>query len=213
MVAARWARWRQRGCDRGRAAFTLIELLIVVAIIAVLAAIAVPNFLEAQTRAKVSRVRSDMRALKTAIDSYAIDNRVYPFAQSFSSPTPYQKLRQITTPIAYISGIPRDVFARRDNIFSQFIVGEPTNTYLYNTGAADAGLGGSQSMVHKLSWSLTGSGPDTDFQFIYYAFDRRFVEPEKRYVLWIYDPTNGTVSTGDMFTRGGLQTPPLPEIE
>ena len=39
--------------------FTLIELLVVVAIIAILAAIAVPNFLEAHTRAKVSKVRGD----------------------------------------------------------------------------------------------------------------------------------------------------------
>ena len=54
-------------------AFTLIELLIVVAIIAILAAIAVPNFLEAQVRAKVSRVKSDMRSLATAIETYRID--------------------------------------------------------------------------------------------------------------------------------------------
>ena len=39
----------------------MIELLIVVAIIAILAAIAVPNFLAAQTRAKVSRIRNDLR--------------------------------------------------------------------------------------------------------------------------------------------------------
>ncbi len=53
--------------------FTLIELLIVVAIIAILAAIAVPNFLEAQTRAKVARVKADQRSLATAMESYAVD--------------------------------------------------------------------------------------------------------------------------------------------
>ena len=49
-------------------AFTLIELLIVVAIIAILAAIAVPNFLEAQTRAKVARSVADIRTLATALE-------------------------------------------------------------------------------------------------------------------------------------------------
>ena len=58
--------------------FTLIELLIVVAIIAILAAIAVPNFLEAQTRAKVSRVKSDLRSMGTAIESYRIDHGKQP---------------------------------------------------------------------------------------------------------------------------------------
>src|SRR6478609_11262839 len=53
--------------------FTLIELLIVVAIIAILAAIAVPNFLEAQTRAKISRAKADMRTTVTALESYVVD--------------------------------------------------------------------------------------------------------------------------------------------
>jgi len=57
--------------------FTLIELLIVVAIIAILAAIAVPNFLEAQIRSKVSKAKSDMRTLATGLEAYFIDQNTY----------------------------------------------------------------------------------------------------------------------------------------
>ncbi len=84
-------------------AFTLIELLIVVAIIAILAAIAVPNFLEAQTRSKVSRSRADIRSLATALESYRVDWNGYP-------PTPFvlgDVLRVtpnlLSTPVAYIT--------------------------------------------------------------------------------------------------------------
>ena len=61
-----------------RHGFTLIELLIVVAIIAILAAIAVPNFLEAQTRAKISRAKADHRTIATGLETYQIDNNVFP---------------------------------------------------------------------------------------------------------------------------------------
>src|SRR6266545_3682317 len=57
---------------REKYGFTLIELLIVVAIIAVLAAIAVPNFLEAQTRAKVSRCKADLKTIATAFEAYVL---------------------------------------------------------------------------------------------------------------------------------------------
>lgn len=61
-----------------KSGFTLIELLIVVAIIAILAAIALPNFLEAQTRSKISRVKPDHRTIATALEAYYVDNNVYP---------------------------------------------------------------------------------------------------------------------------------------
>ncbi len=54
--------------------FTLIELLIVVAIIGILAAIAVPNFLNAQVRAKLAHTYGQLKTVQTAIGAYSVDN-------------------------------------------------------------------------------------------------------------------------------------------
>src|SRR5690606_6437962 len=103
--------------------FTLIELLIVVAIIAILAAIAVPNFLEAQTRAKIARNRADMRAITTGIESYFIDWNAMPVWEAHKTGVwappgtalvswPYHNWTpsRLSSPIAYMSSIPEDPF-------------------------------------------------------------------------------------------------------
>ncbi len=152
-------------------AFTLIELLIVVAIIAILAAIAVPNFLEAQTRSKVARVKADMRSVATGVESYRVDNNRYPegtdnpanyperiadfFAphglangyytfrtRSASGAVVGRDFANVTTPIAYITTIPTDPFAEQAAGFL---------TYCYRN-AKDTNSG----------WVLTSFGPDSD---------------------------------------------------
>jgi type II secretion system protein G len=95
-------------------AFTLIELLIVVAIIAILAAIAVPNFLEAQTRSKVARCAADMRSMRTAIESYCVDNNQYPETdvgrQQIGGSDYSLSVLRLTTPIGYITSLPKSPF-------------------------------------------------------------------------------------------------------
>ena len=56
------------------AGFTLVEIMIVVAIIALLAAIAVPGFLRARKRSQASKILNDLRMIDAAIDQYAIEN-------------------------------------------------------------------------------------------------------------------------------------------
>ena len=60
--------------------FTLVELLIVVAIIGIISAIAVPNLLNAIDKGKQKRTMSDLRAIGSAVEVYAIENAVYPTA-------------------------------------------------------------------------------------------------------------------------------------
>ncbi len=91
-------------------AFTLIELLIVVAIIGILAAIAVPNFLNAQTKAKIARVESDQKSMATALEMYFLDNNTYVEDHDFPSDPSQKGLFHLTSPIAYMSALPLDPF-------------------------------------------------------------------------------------------------------
>jgi prepilin-type N-terminal cleavage/methylation domain-containing protein len=60
--------------SKSRQAFTLVEIMIVVAIIALLASIAVPGFLRARKRSQASRIINDLRLIDGALDMYAIEN-------------------------------------------------------------------------------------------------------------------------------------------
>jgi len=78
--------------NKNRGGFTLVEIMIVVAIIALLAAIAVPGFLRARKRSQASRVVNDLRLIDSAVDQYAIEtNRATGFVITVPDWTNYLK--------------------------------------------------------------------------------------------------------------------------
>ena len=136
---------------RQRYGFTLIELLIVVAIIAILAAIAVPNFLEAQVRTKVGRVKSELRSIALALEAYAVDHNGYPLYQNADdgnhllSHTHWEATLAsylLTTPVAYTSNLPADPFQAKYPAQESAIYGYSTSsdhdwTYYYRRKFAE----------------------------------------------------------------------------
>ena len=188
-------------------AFTLIELLIVVAIISILTAIAIPNFMEAQTRAKVAKALADMNTLATGIESYAVDHSVYPPSRP---PGPDQqnfvplsrRLVPITTPIAYITTIPQDAFPAIAGSYG--LETRHLDTYDYYDWESDKREGEDrQNSTRGHMWRLASSGPD-----LYQAFGieretliSEFPDP-RDFGGVEYDPSNGTMSWGDIIRLG-----------
>ncbi len=224
--------------------FTLIELLIVVAIIAILAAIAVPNFLEAQTRAKVSRAKADLRTLAVAAESYYVDNNAYPYTLSIGTSIwmpaggfPPNGLRcgGMTSPIAYITTIPRDPFGHGINDDGTFSQRAPAPLYMEKAGFGfkttstvpssaiqppggktvnvPSDTAGSNSLLGTSNtstpvadmwrtprrWVMYSLGPDLTPHVTDRPTPQGTILSNSRYNLNNrYDPTNGTISTGNV---------------
>lgn len=207
-------------------AFTLIELLIVVAIIAILAAIAVPNFLEAQTRAKISRVRADHRTIDTGLQTYYLDNNQYPWNNiqgwalclGVTGPNMKPTLERLTTPVAYLAGGGfTDPFMGKKqlngpqlgqiNDIPKTPFGDTSKIYRYIArGQVDTMIwdqnNGNQKAVY---FALESCGPDGNYHRMGDALNRP--NNAARVAFFndkvIYNATNGTVSNGSIWRASG----------
>jgi len=170
--------------------FTLIELLIVVAIIAILAAIAVPNFLEAQVRSKVSRAMSDMRSLKTALEAYRVDYSEY-ITDVGGDELP--NWARLTTPIAYITSIPLVPFPFKGYAGgAQLPPGQAWTDYMWgHTFPDDINAG--------IYYVMLCAGPDFDGDFWWRQGEILQIDAASGPAIdEVYNPTNGTQSSGDL---------------
>ena len=175
--------------------FTLIELLIVVAIIGILAAIAVPNFLNAQIRAKMARVQSDFKNIESALEMYHINFNSYPhdgWRGYLRRPNGWIGL---TTPVSYLSGALIDPFkapyVNVSDMDRQF------GDALYELGTGNHNPNGFNVYPFD-DWILVSLGPDygnpieadDSDVMTYYPFSN---------ALFQYDISNGLTSNGDIY--------------
>jgi general secretion pathway protein G len=170
-------------------AFSLIELLIVVAILSLLTAIGVINFQMAQVRAKVTRVGSDMRTIAMALESYRVDQKGYPIAAD-GDWLLEKPLVVLTKPVAYLTVVPADPFSPA---VMNFNPGIKMRGYQYKDRATSSV--GMPADTYGYIWRVL-----PDKQYYLHSAGPNLVWDVLPYVT--YDPSNGAVSVGDI-TRFG----------
>lgn len=186
--------------DRSETSVMQLMPIVVAAPVGIMAAIAVPNFLEAQSRSKISRVKADMRTMTTALESYQIDNNAYPawsadpsqnafgpaaransallHQPTFMTRSPSSSLMTLTTPISYVTSYFADPFTEPQ--------GSSFSYYAANSG-----------------WILWSAGPDGKFDLtmenIGKVYNPALGVPSPELSNLTYDPSNGSVSAGDIW--------------
>lgn len=203
--------------------FTLIELLIVVAIIAVLAAIAIPNFLEARVRAMVSSARGDMRTVATAVEAYCVDESQYPACRSLpdlssinmginpgsqieyrstfgslQTSVPGERFRTLTTPTPYIVELPKDPFASTRGCNYGYYNGDDRGWLIWSYGPdADEIFGSAIDWETRGLWAVDDMPADRWAALCYNPFT---ANPTMRLIVETCDSPRANGGIGSAFT-------------
>ncbi len=203
--------------------FTLIELLIVIAIILILIGIALPNFLEAQLRAKITSTRGCLQAYRVAQESYHTDFKQYVPDVDGSENIRGTKIRyfdkygagarincgdsevcsyrMLTTPIPYMKSPCYEIFYQVD----RQVTSKSKNFFEYATHAAQGA--GPQPPIdtyeiglrYGIQYVMVSVGPDRQYNFDYTNHAWEYIGRRLYYASSpAYSPTNGTNSRGDI---------------
>lgn len=205
---------------------SVMEMLICLALVAMLAAIAVPNFMLAQTSTNIAQAKQDLKSLKVGLEAYKVDVGAYPW--QIGLPTcladgPYAGINQptlerLTTPVSYLGGATPfyDPFVATA-IYSgnTFDTVAPLTTsirqqvYFYNARNLRDTSAWGQSMPHDVDpywYFLESAGPDLHRHWPFSALNGMETDTAANRIsllLTIYDSTNGSVSRGSIWDVGG----------
>lgn len=195
----------------------MIELIIVVAIIAILAGIAVPNYSKAQMRSKVASVKGDLRIVATAIESYMVDWEKAPYdgyvSSGFGLPgyNFWYLPKSLSTPVGYLTTC---------NVQDPFRIDHPFAVVTPETWQADNIRYTSVGSTWGTDWNGVGKPIDATNSTFFDELTQEFgawrlssAGPDRSYgpngwqgisgypaasLPLPYDPSNGTVSDGDI---------------
>lgn len=213
----------------GKQGFTIIEIVICIALIGLLTAIAIPNHLRAKMSTDISTAKADLQTLKLGLESYKLDLGAYPWMSptascnasgatgSISIPT----LERLTTPISYLSSTAPfyDPF-EADRAYEgptlesvEIAVSDSQKDlfkhYFYNArNLVDTSTWGQSAPqdVDPYWYFLESAGPDKHHHYMWQIMNQMTTDTAvNRATLskTIYDPTNGAVSRGSIWEVGG----------
>jgi len=212
-----------------RRAFTLIELLIVTAILGILGAIAVPNFLQARLRAQTAKTNGDMDAVAKAVMMFRLDQNHFPPATdnlgesyvsgkvdfmyieefvTFQTSKAGTPVACLTSPIPYLSQAPLDPFSN-DPVLPYGYAGGRIGYIITSFGPDRDQNEGINDLNHRGDIDeptafLLADGEETEYSLMasFMGTSTRQQSPARlRNYLQArtYDPSNGLVSNGDLW--------------
>lgn len=158
---------------RSPVAFTILELLIVIGIIAFLASLSLSRMPESNTRSRVSRAKSDMRAIASSLEAYRAEHHAYPPMKRLQS-GPEAQGPATVLPDGFVVETMVDPFSGKSEL-----------PYYYFLGSD--------------GWMVISAGPDKEYQIVPESMYAYGSEMSPTLVELTYDPTNGTTSRGDIW--------------
>lgn len=192
--------------------FTLVELLIVIAIIIIITAIAVPNLISANIKAKVKGIKSEMGSIAIALEDYRTDQGAYPDEPpSGYDPDVIAQPNQVFDDHDDAIGLGELIFPEgvSDPVYLYRIPGDPFNDSGEEEWNGTSGAHNNHYCYFTSEgkyWALVSYGPDKDQNIDSYTKAWNAVDPNapnhNTYKDLVYNPDNGITSSGDIVIIG-----------